>query len=539
MIELSAVPILIPGDPTFTMSWDQVIKYHYASPILKAVKFKDDGSLPVWANTTGFWVPGWIDTFYNQVIIYPDKIDAGNVTSDVVFDVLVAPCYPRTPYLNLTQIKWLDPSITVEGYQSGSVESFSVLPYEVGISAAGEGSFINDSIHWIFDNLPSDAAILPVQGSRSFVFDYKGYNTSERFEWLTDVLRSSTDEMRYSLRNHSRQKYSMSFVLMGDKQHEYMERLQTLYGFVWTVPLWHEGVYVTGDVNAGDTVLHLDTTVTTLKWSVQVVLISDTGEAVSLMIDSVTDDQVILKNPVQGNMGRCRIFPARAGVSMSGLSSDVQGMHTVVTVEWTIQDPVLTDSTPEHTVRGLEILTYRSRVSQQMGQLPFDVYDAKVAHPLRYANRKNPDRWYSVSFEAVNQKESFQTRLLIDRLRGKYQAVYLPTWRSELILVNNYTSGANYIDVIWKGYNTFKDTVDTLLIQTKNVFYPFKVVSFNEQEGFQRLILEEAVNVDIAKTDVLMFCQLIKVRPADDTVEVTHGPYCSSVADINFIEVYE
>lgn len=356
-----------------------------------------------------------------------------------------------------------------------------------------------------------------------------GGATSERLEWLTDVLPAHTGpEQHRRLREAPRMVISFDTVESGDSRRA-METLLIANGADgWLAPLWPDASPLTSDWVAGSpgNTLAVDTTLRRFAAGRWVLLLGadhrtfDVGEVVSLSDGSLE----LVEGPASSWPAGTLVVPLvrarfEAMPSLSRFTGDDApvrvAFHSDEPVDWP-EDPGAAEyrSLPviEHRPSGMGDPSWtpeRQLNRVDAGSGPVTVYDT-VGISL-------PD--WTAPYVLIGLLEIAAFRSLLYALAGRWGMAWVPTWANDLRVTASLASASTLLDVAWTGLSEWPLQANRRDIRIElrdgTVFYRRVTAAVAHGAG-ERLSLDAAHGVDVAAEDVLQVSFLMLARQDTD-----------------------
>jgi hypothetical protein len=269
-----------------------VVGFALIAALLSAPKTTSASPSPVTVSHTGVHGDGHGKQWFDRIHVLPRSKDLGHLTSDVQVSVEVWNAY-HVPHV-LTAVNVTGPSgVTVESVSVptsfGGLESRIFL---VDVSASGAVP-VNNMVTWVFTGASSSGSVLALTGLRVVLFPVKpngDRGVDELYGYLTDIITGWDDtEQRVQLRAVPARQLRFTATMFDPRQAA--DVYARLYGVgmgIFSVPIWPDATPLTAVVNAGDTVINIDTTSRAFAVGGLVLLWSDQWTWESVVITGVS-----------------------------------------------------------------------------------------------------------------------------------------------------------------------------------------------------------------------------------------------------------
>lgn len=379
-----------------------------------------------------------------------------------------------------------------------------------------------------------------------FIFMRPDPPIGEKWEWLTDVLRSwGGKEQRVALRNYPRRfiDYQLAVENEADRREQY-RRWHKSINIDVMMPLFQYAGTVTQTAPLGSSTLTLDLSSVDIRDGEPAVLVHPGNEQGELVIvDTVGPGTVTLQAPLTFDVPAGMILsPAHrgrvnnnTGVKMRSVTGNVDLNAQVFDDRATLVRPSATVTVD--TYQSIPVLDRRPLAEGDVGEL-FDGgfqdidYDTGAqerksawAHPV-FAGTRN----YLVQ-RVLEPDEMDWWRLFLEGCKGQQNPFLLPTFREDLTAISEPLPGGSelvvaegyYVDDLFP-YETYKrleiELSDGSLLRTA------VTDALLEEDGSATLTLLEPFGV---ATDIVRVSFLNLARLASDTVEWQHDHLVSTV----------
>jgi len=393
---------------------------------------------------------------YGQIHVQPAVLDLGNLVSAQVRTVLV---------WNAQFV-----SADVESFVGENTEGITVTPPVVapytlaplqevayGFSIAIDGPPQLDALYTL--TIDGEEYTIEVVGVRTVLWPFgPNWNApvDETLEWLTQVIPSQNGaEQRISLRSLARRNLEYDLSVVG------LDETQRFDNLVWgwqnrpfAVPYWQYKCRTTAQASSGQAVVPVVTTDAGFAVGNLAVLIASPDVFEVFEIESVASNQIVAANNLaQTWAAGSAIYPVAVSRIAGNLpirreTDRVLRTHVIFHGDPGLVDPFLPTAAASTTLNGLEVLL--TRPDWQGGidnpsEYPSDIIDFAVGRVAQSVTLTQPVQLKRYRWLLKNRAAVRQFREFLARRKGRHKAVYIPTWHSDLTLVQALTSGASSI----------------------------------------------------------------------------------------------
>ena len=494
-------------------------------------------------NFLGAKAPSFLDDYYYRVHIKPGIIALGNLLSSQVRTVEVWSAYFDPKLLSSVGQSGADGIIltqpeTLPTYFA-ELESKS---YTLNISTNGPP--IVDVIYTF--NFSDESPTLEITGRRVVLWPFvpdTGYD--ETMSWKTDIINSFNKEQRLALRDAPRQAFSYKFLL-DEAQFSRAKAISSQWAHrVYGIAVWAEVTPLLNGLTAGSTFISFDTANADYRKDDLILLwISDT-QLTALEITTVTTTGVNLKLPLETNWPKCYVAPLRFARTFSGIDYKRSSNRYITAsgVFEVTQNKDLGDNSAYPLYRGKPVLTDRSAVVSDLSERiarTIDIFD-NGSGPIQVDTSANWVRhMQTVGFIKNTREGIWALRKWIHARRGKQRAFWLPSWNSDLIILEDVSSTASAITVSPIGYPLYYGAKD-IMVQLKNGTRLFARVTSGSTngDGNEVLTLSAQIGETFATTDIDFVCFISHARFDSDQVVFSHTDVGQVAATIAIAETPE
>lgn len=478
----------------------------------------------------------YTDLYYYRIHVVPSSFDAGNVSTTVSYQVEVWNSFFVTR--NLTMIDTIDADgINIlngiaPGANFGPLES-SV--YDIEVTPDGPPA-IEATLKWTFG---VDFGSHVITGTRLVLFAFRAAGPiTERFEWLTNVMRAYNGEQRIALRKHPRQSWDMRYK---QSQADIQSRMNSaMWGRNYKpfgLPIWTDVTYIYEGISAGTTVIYLDTQYFDYRESGLLLLLytSDLNNEAKEILE-VHPDRLVLKRPLEKNFpdGALAmpvvICQPEGGMIREDIGNDV----TVSKIRFRAIDNLERVTSPVSTYKGYEIIDdYNIRRSQNVASAilhPSVTVDGQTGPWDTFAFRQYPDEIVDWSWVADTPQKRWENKMFLMRQRGRQKVFWIRTRREDFILAETWGQSTTTMPVKNMGqellelYPAQVRWIEVVL--NDGTVFTRQIVGLSSESPdrlTQYIEVDAAPPSDILITDVKYIGYLRLMRFDSDVVDIEHA----------------
>lgn len=468
--------------------------------------------------------PGqYSDDFYHRIHFTPSKMSLGNLISTQYRSIEVWNAFFETKEITDLQ------SINAEGLNITSptgipytMLELQSLVYDLSISTDGPPA-IDATLRWTIAGVQYD---IPVTGNRVITIPMSpewSKSMKETLEWKTDVIKSYNGlEQRAQIRDKPRRFQSYNYTL-SDLEAQQLDNL--LWGWVnrlYAVPHWTESTLNQVDLFQGQDAILTDTD--NYAWAPGCLMFITNGIDYEMQeVLEVNEGEVVLKKGLDNNWGRPNVLcPANLARIDGDLSSKTKRDSSNITtaVLQFMHEPITTDpfvpivasprnylskelyTTEPNWVGGLN-----TEFESDGKVLDFGLSSFAIAVRSGFPYIINDFEWL-----LKNRQEMTEFREFLGRRSGKFEGVWMPSWRSDFTIVEPATSGAtgfvakeNYYGLLVDGASG-RNHVYILLKNGTEIVSQISAASIDGSNV--NVVTNTAMGVDFAPSDVKICCIL-------------------------------
>ncbi len=354
----------------------------------------------------------------------------------------------------------------------------------------------------------------------------------ERLEWKTDVLLAyGGSEQRVALRQTPRRSIEFGF-LSGDatKRRVLEAQIWANGAQLWQLPIWTDATPSTAAISSGATTIFVDTNYRDFFAGGQALLLTDTSSLV-VDIDSLTGSQLNISDPVVGNWPiETMIVPVRpAHLEPSQSVSRFTGDSVYGSARFLLDDiSSVTPETPAATYRSYPVLTIPSNWTQDLTteyQRKLDVVDFGNGGIYRDDESGLPVLVQSHVWALEGRAAIYAFRRWLYARRGRLNALWIPSFMPDVVLVALVDSSAVQLDVAFFGYSDlYVQAINRRDLRIElvdgSVFYRRIIASAVIDASTEQLTINSALGVDVAPGDVARISFMMLGRLDTDAIEL-------------------
>jgi hypothetical protein len=496
---------------------------------------------------TGFIMASFDTDYYNNIWIYPNPIDLGNVIDGQTVSIEVWNAY-FTPQL-------LD-AITATGDEGLTLVEPVTAPTIFGalenrtytLIASLDGPAIIDADYTF--PFPSDIVVLHVSGARTVVFAFPPNWASpveEWFEWLTDMLIAANGKKQFrGLRAHPRWGLGYELALRGDAKRLFDNQLFDRQALAYAVPLWFDGSRLTQPILPDDTTIYLNDTANR-GYAVGQRAIVFVSELVyeSFEIEAIAAGTLTAKSGLgEGWPAGTRIYPMRYVrlTQNQTLDRKTAGVRTARVAFESDLGLAGTAADSGDTYRGEPLYLAKPNWAEDLTdefRRKLQILDFVTNKKFVHDESGRPTIFQSMNWPLLTKAERAAFIQWLYARAGKYHGVWIPTHNADLVVNKFIGPTDSTIDINYCGYSLYiKEQVnrrDIVIWDKSGTTYLHRISSSSKISAtVERISIAPDVfgvgldPADIAKVSFLMYMHL-----ASDRVGIKH--LTATVAECDLI----
>lgn len=484
---------------------------------------------------TGYKARSYVDDFYYRIHIIPGRIDVGSLIGDSVRNITLWNAhFSVKSYTGLTAtgtdgITFTPP--VAPPYNFAALEE-QVFQFTIRIDGPPT---IGARYTWAVGGEYVD---LQIVGERTVPFAFPpDWSTSvtERLSFLTDVMVSRDgSEQRVALRSKPRRSFEYRFNAFGREWVRLQNALWGWHRYAFSTPIWTDVSELEADAPAGSSSLQLDTSNRGFAVGGQALIYSDANLFEVVSISGVTSSTVTLERETQKAWSRLsRVYPA--AISHLPNSVPVQKLtDNVVTGAVTLNlDPVRTDPrlpvvAAAVTHDGYEVMLREPNWSAELdnsSEQDFGLLDNQTGATNYVVTQSFARTMRGMRWLLEGRAEIDDFRALLRRLNGRQKAVYIPTFSTDMTLLDAASSGASVIKVDCPKLAAFVGVNEAyrhiVIEMTTGILGYYQITSLTEDDdGAQLVGLSPSLSTSIVPGNVRRISFMPLFRLASDDVVI-------------------
>ncbi|MDH1681140.1 hypothetical protein N5E30_06025 [Pseudomonas chengduensis] len=485
----------------------------------------------------------FVDDYYHRIHISPQQLDLGNVVSAQTTPVFIWNAFlqPRT----LSSIAGLDEGLQVSGQPAPPllVAPLKELIWQVTVTPDGQ-PVLDTVVTWQFDN--GREAGLRITANRiiawAFVPDW-GDGIRERLTASTDILQSeSAVSQRRQLRLAPRREFSGPMYAEG-RERQMLDL--ALFGWsdrIWSMPVWPDiqllEVGIAADVDfIPCSTAHLDFRAGGLAMlRAEDAFTSETVE----ILDLLSNGLQLKRNTQLTWPAGSRLYPARAAQLLEEPSlSKLTDQLVEAEVRFLVVEPCdWPEWLPPTLYRGRPVWDRRPDDSDNLthsAQRLRSTLDSGFAQPLITDTARRALQMLGQRHLDLGREARALVRSFIYGMRGRQQAVWVPSHMDDLTLVATASALATTLDVAYIGYTRFSNGKagrrDIRIELGDGTVLMRRIIGATELDTqTERLGLDSALGIEVQPHQVARISWMNLMRFDSDTQEIEHMTDSEGVA---------
>ncbi len=386
---------------------------------------------------------GYVDDFYFRFHLIPWSIDFGYILSTVIEYFILWNAYfvPKvcTAINEINGGEYTLSGLTTPFTLNGLQETiYSVTPVEDGSPT------FESTISFDF-GMEDTYVIETLTGVRIVLFRWEPKQLiTEHLEWLTDIIKAKDgSEQRISVRRVPRQGFNFTVYFDTEKQQIIYETfLHKWQKKKWGLPVWYELVNHSDTINVLDTIITVDTTYTDFRDDSLAVIWKSVNEFEIIRIATVAVGSLSLSSVVQNTYtGDKVIIPCRiAQINRVTRGKETPDGQSTIEFNFVVEDNILlTGYAAGTTYKTLPVLTDASIVGKAQEKISdgdLAITDFNTGEYLIYSDSEFNKVIQSHVFKNYTKVATWNHRLFLHYLLGQLNTVWIPTFKSDMILTN-------------------------------------------------------------------------------------------------------
>ena len=499
----------------------------------------------------GSMIGAWFDDLYNRIHIAPRNIALGNTFGNQTRTVNVWNAHLTPKVLDTIDGTGTDGmSITTP---SALPITFSVLAekqFTLNVSLDGP-AIINGTFLFSFT---AEAVSLGVTGRRVVTWPYPpNWKTpvTEMIEWKTDILRSfDGSEVRRELRTRPRRSFTYNLTLHGREPSRLDNLLWGWQNRSFAVPVWMDKSKLISDINAGALSINLSTVNKSFAEGGLAIVYADSRRFEIVEINTLTASVLTLKRPIESSWSAgisvypCVIAHLPKQVSVNRLTDSAISVTVDFACEPAATDPYLPVAAAPMTHQGVEVV---SRQPNWQGGIDntfdyvFSTLDTDSGTILWYDSEAFPRINRNYNWLLKDRDAIRKMREMLARRRGRMKAAFVPTWHSDMTLIEDVGALAVSFKV---EANEFAEMVGAapsrqhLVVRLKSGQWLIRQVLSANTVGIETtIVLDSAVGVSFTPSDVQAIHMVMLSRLNTDSISFQWHTDSVVVVNTPFINI--
>lgn len=417
--------------------------------------------------------PGLEFDFFEKWIVFPGRLDLGNVLSTQVRNLEIMNTARRTSRTWQGFINNAGGGVSATNLPSlptvfAGLESFVV---DIQIDTIGPPN-IDGTLDFDVDLDPPDVIQIPITGQRITIFQFRPQTPiGEVLEFKTDIIgHDDGTEQRINVREAPRQRIQFTVRVDDDRSRDAINSV--LYDWqsrVFGVPIWWEQKRLDAPVAINDTVIQVDTANADFRAGGLVMLFDNNFAFEALEILTVNPNDLVVTTGILSAFDAVDtvVTPMRTAYTKPNLQFARFRIGPMdFAFDWTTLDNVdLADTSAFDTYQGVGETAPKvllNRLNFLGGATLRDGYRRKIT---RLDHETGPFVQFSpwaksrptmpYGFEASSFADVWEFRQLVHALRGSQVSFYLETGRADVKAVLDILDLANSIDIENVGFTDF------------------------------------------------------------------------------------
>jgi len=472
--------------------------------------------------------------FYDRIYITPNPLDLGAVVSNRVEEVKIWSAF-LDPYRLDTISPDPDSSVTL-GRPSLPLTFRGLESIPFFISVQGEGP-PTIGAEYAFGFEDGRQEVLSVLGNRiaPWTFAHNWLESVlERLSWKTSIRTSKHGvEQRRSVRIGARRRFEIQGLVEGRDRRLLDLALFSWSGRAWAVPLYHEVQWI-GPQAAGAVEIECDTGGREYAADGLVLLQDESATRFEMVqIREVLPDRLVLREPLDRAWPHGgKLYPAVPAhlveqPRLARASNDQAQWSAEFEVDGPYDAPTMV-TWPQY--RGHPVLEQRP---DETGDLTdtyarlVEILDNETGNPVYEdtADRAWPVQQLQYLLEGMEQHHWF--RSLVSWFDGRRRAMWIPTWRPDVVIVSPVVIGEDTLEIEYMSYSVYGTAQPgrrdlRLQLRTGDVIYTRVIDAAVVSDDVERLQLESGLPMAFEPSDVVLASWLVLSRLDQDDVEIEH-----------------
>ncbi|WP_275629803.1 hypothetical protein [Pseudomonas sp. 273] len=366
----------------------------------------------------------------------------------------------------------------------------------------------------------------------------------ETLEWLSELLPARNRKtQKRQLRQVPRR--SFEFDIITDEQLSRVADtlLNDRGSQTWLLPIWHDVQLLAAVLPADSPAIPCRTAGFDFVQGGQAVLWQGVNQWEVVGIEEIEADQLVLDDTTSSGWGLgTRLYPLRRGhlveQPQEARWSDDKGTRSV---QFLIDEPCAWPAVlPEALYRGYPVLEMRPDWGEDLG-LSFarsvETVDVGTGPIARFDWPGRSFREAQVTWIVSGRADNTALRSLLYALRGRMATLWLPTWNSDLVLVEPVGAASTSLTVEWTGYTLFGRQQANwrdirIELWSGAVFYR-RITSSIQAGPAEQLAIDSALGVMVSPAQVRVISFLVLSEQSSDAVELIHVTDADGITSVS------
>ena len=478
-------------------------------------------------------VPTFGNDWFDRIHLIPGALALGNLLSNQTRDVEVFNAFRISKTLasitenNVDGITLTQPQPTPLNF--APLQSFI---YVVNISTTGPPT-VDGTYTYNFTG--ENPLVLAITGTRVVVFGFEPdwrQRIRERLLWLTDVLKSRNGtEQRIRLRTHPRREFEFTYLVQNHQVRTLDPILWGRQARIFAIPVWTDTQRLGADINSAEVTIPINTDNLDYHVDGLGILIQDFETFETFEIQSLTSNELTLKNPLSNGWGAdTRIMPARlARLSQSTqvrrANSRVSTGRALFRVEPNTNVTEVDGATVYQGESVLETHPNRVRALTDDYTRTSETVDFETGVLIVDDPQDFPDIIRSFSWLLKNKPEIFSFRQWLHARSGRLKPVWIPTFNHDVQVIDSViASGSTVINIRDAGINLYYQARPgrrdiQILLKDGTVFYRRVLGATAGAPGEESISIDSSLGQNVNREDIRRFSYMGLHRFESDQIE--------------------
>jgi len=475
--------------------------------------------------------------WFELVHVFPTFFELGNLLTTVTRDLEIYNSYREESRQVTSFTNNADSGTSLIGFPSlpATLSESHGIQFQVQVSTNGPPS-IDGTLDFTTD--VGDISVR-ITGSRVVMFPFEPETLiEEKLEFLTDVIEAADGtEQRITIRKHPRQSFTMRYRVEEGKERRRLHNL--LFDWqsrVFGVPVWFEARKLDADVSAGETTITVDTAYGDFRTGSLAIVWQDSETFDALEIEDQTANSLTFASTLANSYTarKALVIPLRVALTDDTISrerwlnnlEEFEALWRIIDNEADIADASSFDTyNSKVALLGFNFVAGQSTQDNMLRRI--DRIDNETAPILQFSDWENAQYQFRRTFLGYSLESMWTVRQLVHELKGSQKSFYMPTFSTDLVAVDDLSSGTALLDVQPEGYVDYirnREPLTSIIIYLSNGTYLIRdVVDYTQVDAnTDRLTVDTNWPSTISVNDITKISFLRLCRIADDLVEFNH-----------------